>query len=117
MPKTNAFLRFLNLARAVRELPGLAKMDPTEERLLQDLGEFWYRGEQVPVLKALEIASDGSPSTTHRRLKALRKKGLIDLQVDERDARIKYVVPTAPCLEYFQRMSRLMDQAVCKNRT
>lgn len=110
--ESSVFLRFLNLAKAVRELPNLPGLDPMEERLLQELGTLWYEGTKVPVVRAMELFSSGSPSTAHRRLKALRQKGFVGLEPDAHDGRIKYVVATPECLRYFQRLGQAMAEAV-----
>ncbi len=42
----------------------------------------------------MRMCEDASASTVHRRLKTLRLKGMLDLQLDEDDNRVKYIVPT-----------------------
>jgi DNA-binding MarR family transcriptional regulator len=55
---------------------------------------------------------DISPSTVHRRLKTMRKKGLIDLAVDEIDNRIKYIVHTNLTDKYFSHLGQCLAKAV-----
>ena len=105
------YLRFLNLVRAAGELPGAPRLSSGEEQLLEELAGYWHRGETLTVLKAMAMAQDSSLSTTHRRLNALRNKGMIEFSRDKVDQRIKHVLPTEICLDYFRHLSSLMHQA------
>ncbi len=112
LPKTSqTYLKFLNLVQAVRALPSFPAMDAVEERLLNMLAATWQTGQQVTVLEAMVMSPDFSPATTHRRLKTLREKGLIDLDADSVDSRIKYVVPTPLANSYFAKLSECLEKA------
>jgi hypothetical protein len=50
------YLRFLNLARAVRELPDFPALDPVEERLLNEFAAAWQQDRPLTVLQAMVIA-------------------------------------------------------------
>lgn len=105
------YLRFLNLMQAIRSLPSFPHVDPVEERLLNALAALWHKGNRVTVLEAMALPVDVSPTTLHRRLKSLRSKGLLSLQTDATDTRIKYVVPTAQTEEYFGTLGRCLNEA------
>jgi DNA-binding MarR family transcriptional regulator len=47
----------------------------------------------------------------HRRLKSLRKKGLLALKVDEVDTRVKYVVATEKTDAYFAAFGKCLAEA------
>jgi len=105
---SQTYLKFVNLVSAIRELPAL---DAMEERVLTGLAIAWSKGERVPVLHAMALAPDTSPTTVHRRLKSLRQKGLIELREDENDSRIKYVLPTSAAEDYFARLGKCLSAA------
>lgn len=107
-----AFVRFANLMRAISVLPSGVTLDAQEERLMQELAVRWGRDERVPVLSAMNILPGASPSTVQRRLKTLRSKGLIAVEPDPTDARVRHVVATPEGQAYFAQMSDLMHQAV-----
>ena len=109
--KSAVYLKFLNLVQALREMPTFPAIDATEERLLNQLAAAWSVGKQVTVLEAMQLETDSSPTTIHRRLKSLRKKGVIELTMDETDNRVKYVSPTALAIEYFSKMSQCLVTA------
>jgi DNA-binding MarR family transcriptional regulator len=53
-----------------------------------------------------------SPSSVHRRLKTLRAKGLIALEEDKVDGRIKYIVSTRLFTKYLAKMDECMVKAL-----
>jgi predicted transcriptional regulator len=109
--KNSAYLKFINLVQALREMPTFPVIDATEERLLHQLESAWVTGKQVTVLEAMQMDAETSPATVHRRLKTLRKKGLITLTVDESDNRVKYVSATALAAEYFAQLNNALIAA------
>lgn len=108
---SDTYLRFLNLMQAVRSLPVFPAIDALEERLLNVLAASWAQNKQITVLTATAMLDDASATTLHRRLKSMRAKGLIDLQVDTVDYRVKYVVPTALTQRYFSELGACMHKA------
>ena len=107
----STFLRFMNLLHAIRQLPSFPTLDPVEERLLHELAALWHEGQRVTVLQAMELGTAGSSSTVHRRLKGLRRKGMIDLKSDDVDGRVRYVVSTPESINYFQKLGQFMCEA------
>jgi len=108
--KTLHYLRFLYLMRTVKQsMPTNA--DPIEEQMLNSLGALWYEGKKVTVLEAMALLPDISATTLHRRLKTLRTKGFISMDMDDVDNRVKYVVPTPMADEYFAKLSKSLDEA------
>jgi DNA-binding MarR family transcriptional regulator len=108
---SDTYLRFLNLMQAVRTLPAYPAIDALEERLLNVLAASWAQDKQITVLTATAMLDDTSATTLHRRLKSMRAKGLIDLQVDSVDFRVKYVVPTPLTQHYFSELGACMHKA------
>ena len=108
---TATYLRFLNLVQAIREIPTFPAMDPVEERLLTMLAGVWHLEKKISVLEAMSLTNEISATTAHRRLKTLRKKGMIDLDTDQSDSRVKYVVPTALAKQYFTTLGQALDKA------
>lgn len=106
-----AYVRFLNLARAVRELPSFPDLDAVEEQLLNAFASAWNKGQYLRVLEAMEMFPDVSGSTVHRRLVSLRKKGMIALNVDEDNQRVKYIMPTPLSNRYFSKLGECLGKA------
>ncbi len=112
MSNRQAYLRFLNLARAIRQLPSFPALDALEENLLNTFGAMWHENQKITVLDAMRALPDISPSTAHRRLKTLRQKGLIALEPDKWDSRTKYVVPTPLAAKYFHKLGGCLNKAL-----
>jgi DNA-binding transcriptional ArsR family regulator len=102
------YLNFLNLTQTVREMPNFPAIDPVEEYLLNMLASLWHQDKKIKVLEAMSLNAKISSTTLHRRLMCLRSKGLIALEVSERDSRIKYVSPTDLTQEYFAALGRAL---------
>jgi len=108
---SSTYLRFINLVQSIRQLPSFPEMDAVEERMLNLFASTWHAGQQITVLQAMGMLTEISSTTAHRRLKSLRKKGLIALNTDEVDNRIKYVVATDMANKYFAQLGQCMDKA------
>ena len=104
-----AYMKFLHLSQAVNELPQFPSLDPTEERLLNYFASAWFSGKKLTVLETMNRTPEISPSTVHRRLKTLRKKGFINLDVDQIDNRIKYIVHTDLTNRYFAHLGQCLS--------
>ena len=106
-----SYQRFLSLVEALRQTPGFPVMDAVEERMLNAMAVAWHAGKRITVMEAMHMFPSISPSTVHRRLKTLRIKGLIELDPDLVDSRVKYVQATSQTEDYFSRMGRCMLEA------
>ncbi len=107
----STYLKFLNLVQAVRAEPNFPALDPVEERLLNHFAAAWHTGRPLTVVEAMSKLSDLSPATVHRRLTALREKGLVTFDADPTDKRVKYVVGTDKAAEYFARLDNCLKLA------
>jgi DNA-binding MarR family transcriptional regulator len=105
--KPDVYLRFLQLSEAIRGLPGLAPLDPLEERMLTFIAAMGQAGQYLGVRELMAHHELGAPATIHSRLKSMRSKGWIQLS-DTEDARRKRIDLTREALQHFQRLSRAM---------
>ena len=110
--QSSTYAKFLNLVQAIRDLPAFPKLDPLEERLLNQLAGRWHAGARVTVLEAMQMSTDVSAATVHRRLKTLRQKGMLAVREHETDNRIRYLVATDLSTRYFARMGQCLDKAL-----
>ena len=108
---SQAYLKFLNLVKAIRDLPTFPTLDAVEQTLLESFAAVWHTGKQITVLEAMHMSKEISPSTVHRRLKTLRAKGMIMLINDTTDSRTKYVMPTPLANQFFDQLGQCMDSA------
>ena len=79
--------------------------------MLNTLAVLWQIGAPVTVLQSMEMLEDTSPATVHRRLKTLRKKGFITLEMKDADNRVKHVMPTAITKQYYERLEDCLAKA------
>jgi len=112
IPKRPAdiYLRFLQLADALRGLPSLPPLDPLEERILAIVAKASREEERLSVRDMMGKKELGAPATVHSRLTSMREKGWLILS-DTEDARRKQVELTQAALLYFDKLSNCMVQA------
>lgn len=106
------YLDTLANLRAVRQSSAYPILDFAEERLLDQLAVFWLAGKKITVLKAMDMAPDTSSTTVHRRLKTLRQKKMLQLELDEDDNRVKYILPTELARAYLGDLGRSVERSV-----
>ena len=109
-PLANAYFRFLQLARAIENLPHTALMDANESALLEAVVLRWHEGQAMTVREAISLAELGSPATLHKRVTRLREKDMLATYSEPGDRRAKFLVPTDKALEYFDHLGRSMQQ-------
>ena len=107
---SDVYLRFLQLAEAIRGLPSLPPLDPLEEKILALVAHAGNQEERLCVRDMMAKEQLGAPATIHTRLKSMRAKGWIVLS-DTEDARRKQIELTQEAVRYFERLSKCMVQA------
>jgi DNA-binding MarR family transcriptional regulator len=104
------YLRFLQLAEALRGMPCLPSLDPLEERILSLVARAGQRRERLSVRDMMGKGEFGAPATVHTRLKSMREKGWIMLS-DTEDTRRKQIELTQAALLHFDKLSNCLLQA------
>jgi DNA-binding MarR family transcriptional regulator len=107
---SDVYLRFLQLAEAIRGLPALPPLDPLEERILAMVARAGKQEARLSVRDMMGKEQLGAPATVHTRLKSMRAKGWIVLS-DTEDARRKQIELTQEAVRYFDKLSQCMVQA------
>lgn len=113
-PLAQAYLRFLQLAKAIDGSADLPNLDANERALLEALAMDWHNGTPMTVMQAMALKHLGSPATLHRRISRLRKLGMIESQEDEHDTRIKRLVLTPTARSYFEQMGETLKMATAR---
>ncbi len=106
-----AYIKFLNLANAIRELTEFPALNPMEEYLLNHIALAWHANKNPSVSETMHASSEMSPSTVHRHLKALRLKGFVSLNMDDRDNRVKYIKHTPLSQQYFSLLGQCLNHS------
>lgn len=107
----STYFKFLNLMNAVQELSNFPALDALEERLLNTLAAAWHTNERITVVEAMNMLPNTSTGTVHGRLKTLRKKGLVEIKVDDNDLRVKHVLPTGAAMDHFAKIAKCISEA------
>lgn len=104
------YLRFLQLAEALRGLPSLPSLDPLEERILGIIARATQAEERLSVRDLMGKSELAAPATLHNRLTSMREKGWIMLS-DTEDTRRKQIELTQAALLHFDKLSKCLVQA------
>lgn len=105
------YQRFINLYTATETFADLPALSTHESKIIGILSTVWSRNEKISILKSMDLVKDYSLVTYLRHIKSLRKKGYIQLKVDESDNRVKLIYPTKQCEKYFARFGSIIAQA------
>ncbi|MCA1246028.1 winged helix-turn-helix domain-containing protein [Massilia oculi] len=108
------YLRFLQLAEALRGLPSLPPLDPLEERILAIVARARQEEGRLSVRDMMAKHELGAPATVHSRLKSMREKGWLML-TDTEDARRKQIELTQAALLHFDKLSTCLVQAAAQS--
>ncbi len=106
-----SYLKFLHLVQAVKETPEFPALDAVEERVLNIFAVAWHEGREITVLEAMKMLPGISESTVFRRNKSLRQKGMVSLNMDEKDRRTRYIRPTELANHYFDVLGGCLKKA------
>jgi hypothetical protein len=117
MQKSNSSLvKWLNLAKAIREAAPFNDLTADEEQLLEDLIVRWHRAATLTVSDIMYVDQRSTPSTAYRRLVALKNKGLVTVTADANDKRVRVVAATPKASEYMKRLEQGLDTLKRKAR-
>ncbi len=108
---SQTYVKFFNLMQAIRQKDRLFALDPVEERLLNCFAVVWGAGRALTASEASLIVEDVAPRTVQRRVVSLIEKGLLRVENDANDNRIKYFFATEKTNQYFDELSKCLEQA------
>jgi hypothetical protein len=108
----NAYLRFLPLAKSIKQLPDAPLLDANENALLEEVALRWFENQPMTVREAIGLAHLGSPATLHKRITRLRQKQMLMTFNQPEDKRAKYLIPTEKTISLFGDFGKKMNSAI-----
>jgi len=109
---TIAYMRFLQLARSVQQLPDGPNLDANEKALLEEIALSSFEDRVMTVREAIGLNHLGSPATLHKRIMRLRHKNLLKTFNQSEDKRAKYLIPTDQTIAMFGDFGKKMNSAL-----
>ena len=110
--QSNPYLRFLQLAKAIQNLPDAPLLDANENALLEAIALRWYEQKPMTVREAIALSELGSPATLHKRITRLRDRDLVKTFSQADDKRAKFLIPTEKSLAMFNDYGKKMSSAL-----
>lgn len=86
----------------------LPHMDGLEIQVLNHISKHWINKNIKNVVVTMNETPGMSPASVHRKLKSLRSKGYIYLEIDIHDPRQKNIQLTPLAISYFDSLGRCM---------
>lgn len=108
----SAYMRFLQLARSVQQLPDGPNLDANEKALLEEIALSSFEDRVMTVREAIGLNHLGSPATLHKRITRLRQKNLLKTFSQPEDKRAKYLIPTDQTIVMFGDFGKKMNSAL-----
>lgn len=108
----NAYLRFLQLAKSIQQMPDAPLLDANEKALLEEVALRWFENQPMTVREAIGLAHLGSPATLHKRITRLRQKQMLMTFNQPEDKRAKYLIPTEKTISLFGDFGKKMNSAI-----
>ena len=108
----SAYMRFLQLARSIQQLPDGPNLDVNEKALLEEIALSWFEDRVMTVREAIGLNHLGSPATLHKRITRLRQKNLLKTFSQPEDKRAKYLIPTDQTIAMFGDFGKKMNSAL-----
>ena len=108
----SAYMRFLQLARSVQQLPDGPNLDANEKALLEEIALSSFEDRVMTVREAIGLNHLGSPATLHKRITRLRQKNLLNTFSQPEDKRAKYLIPTDQTIAMFGDFGKKMNSAL-----
>ena len=108
----SAYMRFLQLARSVQQLPDGPNLDANEKALLEEIALSSFEDRVMTVREAIGLNHLGSPATLHKRITRLRQKNLLKTFSQPEDKRAKYLIPTDQTIAMFGDFGKKMNSAL-----
>lgn len=102
-PLSTAYLRFLELSRAIKESDCEA-LTANQRALLETIALAWHQDKPMSVREAISVSLLGSPATLHKRLAFLRNNGFVQEISVGGDRRTKFLGPTDKAIKLFEKL-------------
>lgn len=113
-----SYFKYLELCRHVdAATASVSQIDERAKKLLQYIALSHMYGATLTVKAAMALSSIASSATIQRKLDNLYEVGLIDKVFDDKNRRMKYLVPTTAANQYFSRLGAVMRQSLVPSQT
>lgn len=99
----------LNMLNAIRQLAPVNLLTADEGLMLDGLIVEWHARDDIMVSELMADPRYGTQATVYRRIIALRDKGLVQLRVDTKDKRVKFVEPSDAAREYMSSIKKCVS--------
>lgn len=101
-------LRYLKFAEVRQKIQSKYDVQSKDCQILRFVTTQYLEQKPLKVRELIYNSSIASPATIHKSMKSLTAKGLIKVDEDDSDARIKYLGPTPRAMKLFMEIGKEM---------
>ena len=101
-------MKYLKFSDIRQKIQSKYDVHSKECQILRVITQAHLKGSPFKVRDLLDTSTIASPATIHKAMKSLISKGLIKIEVNKDDARIKYLAPTSLAIKILTEIGRQM---------
>ena len=101
-------LKYLKFSEASQNIQSKYDVQPKDCQILRFVTKKYLEQKPLKVCELIYISTIASPATIHKSMKSLIAKGLLKVDEDDSDARIKYLGPTPRAMKIFMEIGKQM---------
>ncbi len=101
-------LRYLKFAEVHQNIQSKYDVQSKDCQILRLVTKHYLEKKPLKVRELIYSSTIASPATIHKSMKSLIAKGLIKVDEDDSDARIKYLGPTPRAMKIFMEIGKQM---------
>jgi len=100
--------KYLDFADALDEVRAKNKLNPRVWRALRVITKSSLKNQPIRTIDLMQMSEIASPATIHKIIQYLIDQQMVGIQSDQRDGRIKYLIPTEHALKIFRELAMKM---------
>lgn len=100
--------KYLDFADALDDVRAKNKLNPRVWRALRVITKSHIRNQPIRTIDLMQMSEIASPATIHKIIQYLIDQKMVAIKSDQRDGRIKYLIPTDRALRIFRELAMKM---------
>lgn len=100
--------KYLDFADLLDEVRSKNKLNPRVWRALRVITKSSLKDQSIRTIDLMQMSEIASPATIHKIIQYLIDQGMVAIKSDQRDGRIKYLIPTDRALKIFRDLAMRM---------
>ena len=100
--------KYLDFADTIDAVRAKNKLNPRVWRALRMITKAYLQEKFIRTIDLMQMAEIASPATIHKIIQYLIDQGMVTIQSDTQDGRVKYLIPTPRALKIVRELAAKM---------